>query len=120
MPTTLEQIVETVRGTVERAKRERPLADVLREAEMRNCRGFRQALQAKAVNGPAIIAELKQKSPSKGMLRGSFPVGMLASQMAAGGAAALSVLTEEHYFAGSLQNLREAAAAAELPCLRKD
>jgi indole-3-glycerol phosphate synthase len=118
--TTLEQIVAAVRSRVDVARKEEPIAKVAELARKRNCRGFRRALETRAKTGPAIIAELKQKSPSKGMLRGTFPVGMLAYQMAQGGAAALSVLTEEDFFAGSLQNLREAAAATELPCLRKD
>ena len=70
--------------------------------------------------GPAIIAELKKASPSKGVLRGSFPVGSLANQLAKNGASALSVLTDEEFFHGSLTNLLEASAATELPCLRKD
>lgn len=118
--TTLETIIAAVRSRVEVARREEPIAKVAELARKRNCRGFKRALEAKAKTGPAIIAELKQKSPSKGILRGTFPVGMLAYQMAQGGAAALSVLTEEEFFAGSLQNLREAAAATDLPCLRKD
>jgi indole-3-glycerol phosphate synthase len=70
--------------------------------------------------GPAIIAELKKASPSKGVIRGSFPVGSLANQLAKNGASALSVLTDEEFFHGSLTNLLEASAATELPCLRKD
>jgi indole-3-glycerol phosphate synthase len=70
--------------------------------------------------GPAIIAELKKASPSKGVIRGSFPVGSLASQLANNGASALSVLTDEEFFQGSLTNLLEASAATDIPCLRKD
>lgn len=70
--------------------------------------------------GPAVIAELKKASPSKGVLRGTFPVGLLATQLARSGASALSVLTDEQYFQGSLANLMEASAAIDLPCLRKD
>jgi indole-3-glycerol phosphate synthase len=81
---------------------------------------FRQALTASAETGIAVIAELKKASPSRGLIRGSFPVSRLAMQLAEGGAAALSVLTEELHFQGSLANLAEAAAASGLPCLRKD
>jgi indole-3-glycerol phosphate synthase len=63
---------------------------------------------------------LKRASPSKGMIRGSFPVGMLAMQLERAGAACLSVLTEEDYFHGSVANLREASAGTKIPCLRKD
>jgi indole-3-glycerol phosphate synthase len=70
--------------------------------------------------GPAVIAELKKASPSKGVIRGTFPVGILANQLARSGASALSVLTDEQFFQGSLANLLEASAATNLPCLRKD
>jgi indole-3-glycerol phosphate synthase len=63
---------------------------------------------------------LKKASPSRGVIRGSFPVSRLALQLSDGGATALSVLTEELHFQGSLANLAEAAVASGLPCLRKD
>src|SRR5262249_10925749 len=83
-------------------------------------RGFRKRLLAMSQLGPAVIAELKKASPSKGVLRGTFPVGLLANQLARSGASALSVLTDEKFFQGSLSNLVEASAATDLPCLRKD
>ncbi len=70
--------------------------------------------------GPAVIAELKKASPSKGLLRGTLHVAGLAEEFVRAGAAALSVLTEEQFFLGSLGNLRAASAAATVPCLRKD
>jgi indole-3-glycerol phosphate synthase len=70
--------------------------------------------------GPAVIAELKKASPSRGVIRGSFHPSVLALELQEAGAAALSVLTEEEHFQGSLGNLSEASVAAELPCLRKD
>jgi len=63
---------------------------------------------------------LKKASPSKGVIRGTYPVGGLAMQLEQAGAAALSVLTEEEFFHGSLVHLLEASAATQVPCLRKD
>jgi indole-3-glycerol phosphate synthase len=83
-------------------------------------RGFARALRQKAANGPAVIAELKKASPSKGLIRPDFDPAVLAASVARGGAAALSVLTEEHFFQGSLHNLEVASQSCNLPCLRKD
>src|SRR5208337_4634023 len=83
-------------------------------------RGFRQNLAKFAESGVAVIAELKKASPSKGLIRADFPVAELARQLESAGAAALSVLTDERYFQGSLQNLHLASEATALPCLRKD
>ena len=83
-------------------------------------RGFASALRAKATRGPAIIAELKKASPSRGLIRAGFDATDLARQMEAGGAAVLSVLTDEKFFQGSLENLRRASGAVGIPCLRKD
>ena len=91
-------------------KRER-----LREA--RGSHAFRTALQQDGIN---IIAEFKRRSPSKGMIReGADPIE-IARAYQAGGAMAMSVLTEEDYFAGSLDDLRQVKSAVELPVLRKD
>jgi len=81
-------------------------------------RGFARALKAR--QGLAVIAELKKASPSKGIIREEFDPVEIALQLEAGGAAALSVLTDEKFFQGSLANLRRASAAVWLPCLRKD
>ena len=120
MPTTLDEIVAAVRR---RVAADTPLAnraDLAKRAAAHIPRGFAAALRRASGAGPAVIAELKKASPSRGVIRGSFHVAGLASQLEAAGAAALSVLTNEEYFQGSLANLREASAAAALPCLRKD
>ena len=83
-------------------------------------RGFARALRQKAAAGPAVIAELKKASPSRGLIRADFEPAALAAGLARGGAAALSVLTEERFFQGSLRNLELASQASGLPCLRKD
>jgi indole-3-glycerol phosphate synthase len=83
-------------------------------------RGFAQALRVAAKSGPAVIAELKKASPSKGLIRAEFDAAALAKSLEDGGAAVLSVLTDERFFQGSLENLRRASAAVTIPCLRKD
>ncbi len=120
MPATLEQIVAATRRRVEQAKAQADLREMSRQAADHEPRGFGEALRRKAANGIAVIAELKKASPSRGVIRGTFHVAGLARELADAGAAALSVLTDEEFFQGSLDNLREASSAASLPCLRKD
>jgi indole-3-glycerol phosphate synthase len=91
-----------------------------RQAWNHSPRGFAAALRARADSGPAVIAELKKASPSKGLIRADFSAGPLAGAMQAGGAAALSVLTDEPFFQGSLANLQAASSTTTIPCLRKD
>ncbi len=118
--TKLDEILAATRERVARVKKQADTHALETAAAVHTPRGFRRRLLAMSQLGPAVIAELKKASPSKGLLRAAFPVGELACQVARSGASALSVLTDEPYFQGSLSNLREASLATELPCLRKD
>ncbi|MGP0017600.1 MAG: indole-3-glycerol phosphate synthase TrpC [Candidatus Sulfotelmatobacter sp.] len=120
MAAILERIVAATRARVAEARREVDWRDLERRAERHVPRGFRRTLQAKSRDGIAVIAELKKASPSKGLIRAEFRAAELARELEAAGAAALSVLTDEEFFQGSLGNLREASAAVSIPCLRKD
>lgn len=120
MSTHLDKILATTRGTVAASKGRVSLAELERLAALHQPRGWAGALRAKAAAGPAVIAELKKASPSKGLIREDFDVAWLAERYQTGGAAVLSVLTDEPYFQGSLRNLELASAAVSLPCLRKD
>jgi indole-3-glycerol phosphate synthase len=120
MFTHLDTILATTRATVTAAKLRVPLAELERRAAAHRPRGWAAALRRKAAVGPAVIGEIKKASPSKGLIREHFDVAWLAGRYHAGGAAALSVLTDEPYFQGSLRSLELASAATPLPCLRKD
>jgi indole-3-glycerol phosphate synthase len=120
MSTHLDRILTTTRTTVVAAKECVPVAGLERLATEHQPRGWAAALRTKASSGPAVIAEIKKASPSKGLIRADFDVAALAGSYLAGGAAALSVLTDEPFFQGSLRNLELASAAVPLPCLRKD
>jgi indole-3-glycerol phosphate synthase len=120
MSTHLDRILSTSRATVALSKSRVSIADLERMAALHEPRGWSRALRANSVKVPAIIAELKKASPSKGLIRADFDVSWLAQRYAAGGATVLSVLTDEPYFQGSLRNLELASAAVSLPCLRKD
>jgi indole-3-glycerol phosphate synthase len=118
--TKLDEILAATRERVARAKKQADFRALETAAGAHTPRGFRRRLLAMSQLGPAVIAELKKASPSKGLLRSVFPVGELANQLERSGASALSVLTDEPFFQGSLDNLRAASLASELPCLRKD
>ena len=116
--TVLGEIVAQRRLKVAEARARKPLEQVARAAEVRHeWRDFAAALSAQ---GLQIIAELKQASPSRGLLRQDYRCRELAQSYEAAGAAALSVLTEEQYFRGSLTDLIDARDATGLPVLRKD
>lgn len=120
MPTRLDTILATTRAAVAHAREHVPYADLERRATAHEPRGWAEALRRKAQAGPAVIAEIKKASPSKGLIRADFDVAWIAARYAAGGAAALSVLTDEPYFQGGLRNLELASETVVLPCLRKD
>ncbi len=120
MSTHLDRILATTRSTVESAKARVAVPELERLAALHQPRGWAAALRRSASTAPAIIAEIKKASPSKGLIRGDFDPAWLAGRYQTGGAAALSVLTDEPYFQGSLRNLELASAAVQLPCLRKD
>ncbi|MEA2375606.1 MAG: indole-3-glycerol phosphate synthase, partial [Thermoleophilaceae bacterium] len=118
MSVRLEQLIEATRRRLEDRKRALPLADLERQAAERGeCRPFSEAL---ARPGTSVIAEHKRRSPSAGTIRDGTGVADLVRAYERGGAAALSILTEEDHFGGSLDDLREAAGASDLPVLRKD
>ncbi|WP_394686612.1 indole-3-glycerol phosphate synthase TrpC [uncultured Xanthomonas sp.] len=99
-----------------------PLAELVARAEaMPPTRGFARALQAAIANGdPAVIAEVKKASPSKGVIRPDFHPADIAVSYEFGGAACLSVLTDEDFFQGHDRYLQQARDACTLPVLRKD
>ena len=118
MAEILATIADHVRGVVERRRREAPLA-ALRDRPLFNqpTRGFAKKL---AGIERRIIAEVKKASPSKGLICADFDPVTIARDYAAHGASAISVLTEERFFQGSLRYLEEIRAAVEVPLLRKD
>ncbi len=132
MAAVLDRIVAATRGRVAEARRGADLRELERRAEGHVPRGFRRALEnphpVSPKNGEtrmaqpriAMIAELKKASPSRGLIRENFVAAELARELEGAGAAALSVLTDEEFFQGSLGNLREASGAVAIPCLRKD
>jgi len=120
MATHLDTILARTRATVDAAKTHVPAAELERRAAAHQPRGWAAALRRRAALGPAVIAEIKKASPSKGLIREDFDVEWLARRLQAGGAGALSVLTDEPFFQGSLRNLELASKAVKLPCLRKD
>ena len=120
MPASLDQILSAARQRVSAARRSVDVVALERAAENHLPRGFERRLREVSRDGIAVISELKKASPSKGLIRADFePVG-LARELEKAGAAALSVLTDEQFFQGSLDYLSQASKASSLPCLRKD
>jgi indole-3-glycerol phosphate synthase len=114
----LETIIESTRADLIQRRERVPLADLERAAGAREeGQPFREAL---TLPGISVIAEYKRRSPSAGALRDDADVRDVVLAYERGGAAAISVLTEPHHFAGSLDDLRAARAATALPLLRKD
>ena len=120
MPTHLEQIVSRTLLSVEARKNVASMASLERRAAAHRPRGFAAALRKAAGEGPAVIAELKRASPSKGMLREDYRPVAIALGYEATGAAAISVLTDEEFFKGSLEDLTRVSEAVKIPCLCKD
>ena len=122
MADILCRILATKRAELETARAAVPMAEMEHRAGAALApRDFVGALRAKiAAGGPAVIAEIKRASPSKGLLRDPYDPAAIARSYAAAGAACLSVLTDREYFRGAPEHLMEARAACALPALRKD
>ena len=118
----LDRILARKREEIEAARAALPLAEMQRRAAAAPPpRDFVGALRAKIATGrPAVIAEVKKASPSKGLLRADFDPAAIARGYAAGGAACLSVLTDRDFFQGAPEHLALARSACALPVLRKD
>jgi indole-3-glycerol phosphate synthase len=117
----LGNILWARRRTLEDTRFAVPLERVQKMAEARQeRRDFVHALTGGGPGGLRVIAELKRASPSRGLLRQHYRRREIAQGYVAGGASALSVLTEEHYFLGSIRDLTEVRQAVEIPVLRKD
>ncbi len=118
----LEEIVWHKEKEVDQLREKLPLADLQRQLALAPPRqDFLAALKAKAKgNSPAVIAEVKKASPSKGVIRADFDPVAIAQSYAQGGAACLSVLTDAKFFQGSFDNLKRIRAVVDLPLLCKD
>jgi indole-3-glycerol phosphate synthase len=122
MADILRRILAVKADEVAQARGRCPLEDVRSRAHAQSpARDFVGAMRAKVAAGnPAVIAEIKKASPSKGVLREAFDPAGIAANYAAHGAACLSVLTDAQFFQGSMDHLRAARAACAVPVLRKD
>ena len=126
MSDILNKILDVKADEVKAAKAYRDLASLRREVESdtearAQLRGFEASLRGKIANGQAgVIAEVKKASPSKGVIRPDFKPAEIAVSYATHGAACLSVLTDEQFFQGAPEYLRQARGACSIPVLRKD
>jgi len=121
MPTILDQIMSHTLLSVLDRKAAANMPALERNAAAHLPRGFEAALRKAAAEGPAIIAECKKASPSRGVLRGEdYRPGVIAQGFASVGAAAISVLTDEEFFKGSIEDLKAVSQAVKIPVLRKD
>jgi indole-3-glycerol phosphate synthase len=122
MSDILKKILAVKTQEVAAAKLLKPLPSLREEAGQAGAtRDFTGAIRGKIASGlPAVIAEIKKASPSKGVLRADFQPAEIAASYAKHGAACLSVLTDEQFFQGSVTYLQQARAACALPVLRKD
>jgi indole-3-glycerol phosphate synthase len=122
MSDILDKIVAVKHQEVAAAQKRKPLELVRADAQSRVLtRDFVGALRAKIAAGlPAVIAEVKKASPSKGVLRAEFISADIAQSYAEFGAACLSVLTDVQFFQGGVDYLKQARASCQLPVLRKD
>jgi indole-3-glycerol phosphate synthase len=114
----LDDIVDATRDALKRRQQEHPLSEL--EAQVEKGREGRPFAEALSRPGTSLIAEHKRRSPSAGPIREGASCAEIVGAYDRGGAAAVSILTEETHFGGSLADLREARAATELPILRKD
>jgi indole-3-glycerol phosphate synthase len=122
MSDILNKILATKAEEIAAAQARLPLEQVQAlAAQQAPARDFTAAIRSKIASGKAaVIAEIKKASPSKGVIRADFKPAEIAASYEQGGAACLSVLTDEQYFQGSADYLKQARAACKLPVLRKD
>jgi len=122
MSDILQRILQRKREEVEQRRGEVPQAELQARARAAApARGFSEAMRTKIARGrPAVIAEIKKASPSRGVIRPDYDPATIAGSYQAGGAACLSVLTDVDFFQGDDRHLQAARAACSLPVLRKD
>lgn len=121
-PTILKKILDTKVIEVQQRSASMPLAEMKARAfDQPEARGFYKAMQAKVASGlPAVIAEIKKASPSKGIFREDFDPARIAESYEKSGAACLSILTDKEYFHGSEDFLKKGRNACSIPVIRKD
>ena len=120
MPNVLDQIMSRTLITALDRKKAADIPALERKAALHLPRGFHAGVRKTAMQGPAVIAELKKASPSKGVLREEYRPAEIARSYQKVGAAAISVLTDEEFFKGSLDDLTAVSRAVKIPVLRKD